>query len=962
MARKNFIKKIIGSMLALSLVMSFCVIPHAAADAQNSTAGSDDIVYDIDFDRFTAAGGTVDGTKVCGGAYAVESVTQKDGTAGNALKIHLSDNNTRSIAFNDTEKWLKLNPGKYTVTYDYMLTDANNGGTDKTVVWFSKVKQKTDSFWSQGENGQYIGRDSVMVDGSAEKNLWHTGSVTVNLAGHTAGWFGLTARTKTVNIYIDNIKITRIPQPEIYNFDNHDFYDGIAQTDEANAIDGLDGTTVNNNDSFLPMEGQTDHNGNQLIAQNGGLFNVVNVENGKSRSYYLNNEAVAYNNADEYPGLAGTGHNNVLRMGGNGQSAYIPVGRTVALNNGSGAAKPKAGTYKLSLEYYVAGDAVEQKARLHAVYNVTSTIGNAGVYALGGDEDENVICSVFNSSTVKTGEWIKYDTVITLSENADNFGFMIAAKSGSGRVTEVFLDNVKLEALADPGENAWNFDYGVNAVGGSKKSGGTYVVGADTSVSTDDNKMLVIASGSQYNGAERAAMLLSNGEAKHLEKGTYKLSFKYAFKETERTFSGGKITFGSINDKDNFIGTTDGQLTKILSINESTLTDGKTAATWYDTEHYFDVTDENGIYFGISVEWLKNIWYLDDITLTPLGVAGDNVWNFDYGTNKGMTAVYDDSKKIGGSGLFLIGNSGDEQANVLKLSPNVSLYDGAERGIILNNGETPAEITMGKYYKLSFKYKYMASEVLLGKNWKNAVISFSAFKANELSSDYGAWNFHDNRMKTFSGDALIQDGAWHEYTSGEFYAAGTGNMLLGISAAYLRGEMFIDDIVVEEYNKFEIVSGTNFTVDGDYIVMNSASTYVSELKEGAKYGNMFVVTHGDTVIDGDVFVSTGDTVELKYVDIDNADNIISYDKKTVVVPYDVNCDGEADVRDLIRIKKLTSGTGEIENSALLEKAVGAELRASGVAAVRKALLNAPAVSHSVTVNGQSVNDYVIVNP
>ena len=81
MARKNFIKKIIGSMLALSLVMSFCVIPHAAADAQNSTASSDDIVYDIDFDRFTAAGGTVDGTKVCGGAYAVESVTQKDGTA-----------------------------------------------------------------------------------------------------------------------------------------------------------------------------------------------------------------------------------------------------------------------------------------------------------------------------------------------------------------------------------------------------------------------------------------------------------------------------------------------------------------------------------------------------------------------------------------------------------------------------------------------------------------------------------------------------------------------------------------------------------------------------------------------------------------------------------------------------------------------------------------------------------------
>ncbi len=962
MARKNFIKKIIGSMLALSLVMSFCVIPHAAADAQNSTAGSDDIVIDIDFDRFTAAGGTVDGTKVCGGAYAVESVTQKDGTAGNALKIHLSDNQARSIAFNDTEKWLKLNPGKYTVTYDYMLTDAANGSAAETTVWFSKIKQKTDSFWSKGINGQYIGRDSVLVDGSAEKNVWHAGSVTVNLAGHSAGWFGLTAQTQLANVYIDNLKITRIPRPEIYDFDNHDFYDGIAQTDESNAIDGLDGTTVNNNDSFLIMTGQTDDKGNQIIAQNGGLFNVVNVENGKSRSYYLNDEAVAYNNADEYPGLAGTGHNNVLRMGGNGQSAYITVGRTAALNNGSGTVKPKAGTYKLSLEYYVAGDAVEQIARLHTVYNVTSTISNSGVYALAGSENENVVCSVFYSNTVKTGEWVRYSNVITLSEDADNFGFMVAANGGSGRVTEVFLDNVKLEALADPGENTWNFDYGVNSVGGGKKSGGTYVVGTDTSVSSDDNKMLIVASAALYNGQERAAMLLSNGEAKHLEKGTYKLSFKYAFKEAERAYSNSKISFGSINDKDNFSGTTSGQFTKILAIDESTLTDGKTAAVWYDTEYYFDVDDENGIYFGISVEWLNNIWYLDDITLTPIGASGDNVWNFDYGTNKGMTAGYDDSKKIGGSGLFLIGDSGDEQANALKLSPNVSLYDGAERGIILNNGETPAEITMGKYYKVSFKYKYTASEALAGKNWKNTVLSLSAFNGNELSNSYGAWNFGDHRLNTLSGDALARDGAWHEYTSGEFYAAGTGNMLLGISAAYLRGEMFIDDIVIEEYNKFEIVSGANFTVDGDYIVMNSASIYVSELKEGAKYGNMFVVTHGDTVIDGDVFVSTGDTVELKYVDIDNANNIISYDKKTVVVPYDVNCDGVADVRDLIRIKKLTSGTGEIENSALLEKAVGAELKASGVAAVRKALLNAPAVLHSVTVNGQSVNDYVIVNP
>lgn len=1149
MASKKFIRKIISSVLTLSLILSLCAAGFTTALAVTAAAEQDGPVYDIDFDNFAVAVGTeVDGTRVSGAAYSIVSATQKDGTTGNVLKIHLSDAATRGLALNNTSEWLKLDSGKYKVTYDYKVEAADGTGTT-TLVRLSKIYKKDDGFYLGADSHDYNKTAVNLVDGDAVQDEWQSNTVVADYRNHTEGWFGILATTGPVNVYLDNIKIYAIGQPTVYDFDSHDFCDGIVQDAANNEIDGLDGTTENTNTAFLP--GIDNKSEATVLGGNGGFFNVVNVDKGKSRSYYKDGAAVAYNDSEAYAGLSGNGHGNALRIGWNGESTSVTSDRAVMLNNGAEPLTLSAGTYQLTLDYYIAGDAALQEVQLQAMYNVKSAVQGMTVLMSDGTRAATVF---YAASGAETGKWVSYSGTVVLQENADSFGFAVfgANKDDVTRGTEIFLDNIKLTQKVDPGENTWNFDYGVNAVNTGIKSGGTYKVGVPEEVTADgnaiiiaindgstneggyngqdraamlltngnakhldkgiyqikfnyafkasqrantytdskigfgavnnkdsftgkavneftfksyvtesaltsgktegvwysetvavnvteesgidlclgtqglnyhwyidditvteledpgdnawnfdygvnavdggkksggvysvdvpdvpeaDGKALVIATADAYDGGMRTAMLLSNGEAKHLDKGDYRIEFKYAFAAPtkERTNTVSKIEFGSINNKSAFAGTVAGEMTPLLTVSEASLTNGKTEGTWYTASRYLTVEDENGIDFGLSVTGLNHYWYIDDIKLTRLEDAGSNTWNFDYGYNKGAVTAYNDTNKIGGSGVFGIEDTQSEQGKALVLPcASRDQYNGAERAIVLNNGAAQAKITAGKWYKLSFKYNYaidtdfsvlpVRKNAEGNANWNESETAFKLITVDsaKISGDFAKW--YCTQLHTVGSDKLTADGSWHEYSSGEFYVSGSGDIIIGLSATYLCGIMYVDDIKLEEASHYEIVSGSGFTVDGNYVIMDSANMYASELKDGSGYGEFLTVKRGDSEIDGDVFVATGDTVELKIYDIDNPESVIGCDKKTVAVPFDVNGDGSADLLDLVRLKKIAAGAVTAENEALLQKAVGGELNATGVANLKKALLTATPVNHSVTVDGAAISEYVIVNP
>ena len=982
MAKKNILKKIVGVVLALALLSSVCIMPQATNEFLPDGAQTT-LVYEFDFDTSTMTyGANVDGVQVCGGAYA-----QIAGKEGNGLKASIGDTtNYRSLAFNDpvNNKWLTLNAGSYYATYDYKVTAVKDTTTTATpILKFIKILKRDSGFWSNNADPNYQKSVSNDLIGDYDhlSTDWQQGGVYFDIDADNS-WFGLIAYTLKAAVILDNIKIYKITgyaQPAVYDFDSHNFYDGWAQTASENTIDGLDGTTRNDQIAFLTLTSNTN------VTGNGSYYNVVNVENGSSRSYFGDSTAVKYNNGTAYPGLAGSGHKNVLRFGWNATAnkpdALLP--RCVALNNGSEALTLNPGTYMVSFDYYVAGETTEATdVKMDVVYNFTNNINNSGFYVLG-DSAANIY-NVFSESPTKN-KWMSASVEVTVDAATNGFGFRFSSAAGTTRGTEVFLDNIKIEVPVepeDPGENTWNFDYGVNAVAGSNgklmNSGSVYVVGGYNAEGTDGNVLKIAIDNTQYNGDDRAAALYSNGTYKLLNKGIYKVKFDYLYTDLKTTNgydkTKGYIGFGTVKDTATFVGTAVGQLNITGKLIESTslVTSETEKDKWYSAECKFTVS-KDGLAFGIMCAGLGKAYCLDNIELEYIG---ENYFDFDAVNTK---VGFDSTNLIGGSSVF--GTATDTaQGKVLKMPADTVKYDGGQRGLVLNDGTAQSTITGGKFYQLSFKYKYTvdateSSENTITKRWdaknskfawadtdtKIALFAVDSANLSEKKGSFADWNY-SNVMCSVGRSALTADGEWQVYTSDVFLAPNSGkDVILGLSVTKLCGILYMDDILIKEVESNVLIeSGDNFTVDGDYIIMNGARTTVGELKEGSKYGQSFVVTRGETVInDDEAFVATGDTVELKYVDIDTPENTISYDQKTVIVLNDVNCDGDVDILDLVIVKKAVK-------NLLGEEFTPAELRALKIAdgggvtdaeitALRTELL----ATGNVTINAQAVNS---VNP
>ena len=107
--------------------------------------------------------------------------------------------------------------------------------------------------------------------------------------------------------------------------------------------------------------------------------------------------------------------------------------------------------------------------------------------------------------------------------------------------------------------------------------------------------------------------------------------------------------------------------------------------------------------------------------------------------------------------------------------------------------------------------------------------------------------------------------------------------------------------------------------------------------------------------DDEAFVATGDTVELKYVDIDTLENTISYDQKTVIVLNDVNCDGDVDILDLVILKRAKASLETLSDLQKRALNITGDVTDNEITALRTELL----ATGNVTINAQAVNS---VNP
>ena len=329
MAKKNILKKIVGVVLALALCSSVCIMPQATNEFLPDGAQTT-LVYEFDFDtagkKMSVNNAKVgDDVLVCGGAYQYANANKSlTGNGGEALYIYASDDQARNLAFNDTKKWLTLEAGSYYATYDYKVTKPVNSDPNKNLenpkpaIYFIKFVKS-----SYVHSAEYTSISSDLIgDYNAYNTIsteWQQGGVYFDIDASNP-YFGLREATHQAEVILDNIKIYKITgyaQPAVYDFDSHNFYDGWAQTASENTIDGLDGRTKNTNTEFLHGTfTMTGLSGTRSTAGIGGFYNVVNVESGSSRSYFVGGVRVPYN-SDSYPGLANSGHKNVLRFGWN---------------------------------------------------------------------------------------------------------------------------------------------------------------------------------------------------------------------------------------------------------------------------------------------------------------------------------------------------------------------------------------------------------------------------------------------------------------------------------------------------------------------------------------------------------------------------------------------------------------------------------------------------------------------
>lgn len=997
MQNKNMLlKKAAGLFTVFMLFLSVCYVPVTGTAPVEETQLP---LYTFDFDtdglRVEA---TVDGTLTSGGSYRLIDVSANDGV-GRALRISLSNDANRAIAFNNGSEWLTLSNGKYYITYDYMIEQNRDSGNSS--LKFIKITDKSSFSAYLGSQGTPVGED--LIDFDAEKNVWHSAAVTLRLTDISTCYFGLRAQLKDT-VYIDNIRIYSCvdDQPAVYDFDSHDFLDGIAQNDSSNITDGLSGEYYNGDDSFVLIENCSNGgvNAGEHYSSNSRFSNVVSVESGRSRSNTSDlavgdddgitagtaGNAYYYSNSEQYPGLSGSGHNNVLRLGLNEYAgAKSDVSRTVLLNNGSKPLSLSAGNYKISFDYYVAGSASEQNTKLWLTHNVNNAVYTDGKYYVSSSSIADVrVFDINNGITTDAGQWIHREYNVTYEEDADNIGFLVSSlRSEAGtRAAEVFLDNISVIKIDDPGENTWNFDFGVNAADGSVNTGGggTYAVGScDAAAEGTDGNVLKFGHTAAYHGDERSVAFLSDGSAKHLESGVYNITFRYLFTKIEgdatykeQLNSGyisdttGRIYFGGINDYENFRGTVSGQLTALLEIHESSLTSGKTEGVWYTYTDRIKVSDENGIYFGLSSRLLRNTMYFDDITVEA--VDGD-IFDFDTGSNRNMTALYDSGKLIGGSGIYTIAGTETEQGRVLKAPADLNAYNGEKRSIIFNNGSAPARYSRG-LYEVTFKYRYdLNSQPVNAESWQNNAAGINFVNLDEASigtSNYASWQ--TKILTGISGSELNGDGAWHEITK-SFYMD-IDNGILGLEAEYLRGVFEIDDIIIRktqcDYEK--ILSDDTYTVEGDIIKMPGSYIWISEFLDTVNYGNRMTVKNSDGIIieDKDQPIATGYIVELSFYDIITGQTVVT-DRKYVAVPNDLDGNGIMNILDLIRLKKLAAKDGAVVNDefaqkGLYEAVIGGEANAYAVAKFNTALLNAPSNQHNVTVSGNGISGYVIVKP
>lgn len=385
-----------------------------------------------------------------------------------------------------------------------------------------------------------------------------------------------------------------------------------------------------------------------------------------------------------------------------------------------------------------------------------------------------------------------------ISVSADNTYIGIASTSLNHYL---FLDDIVIEKIADTeisaaDTNIYNFDYGTNsdiAVGGESITGmsdGNTIPNIFSIYSSNTIQGNALRIGSK----NRRVLVLNDGiDSAKLDKGVYKISFKYFF-NANRTNIGGATGnadsdysfglgefIGDISAYDNYT-LINGNLNRWLSVDKTDWYDsaGSLKTGWQTAETTVTVYNDNSIIAFYSCG-IPCYTFIDDIRIE--NVTRKDTSTFDFETDgmavKGATLIDADgnSASTPNSGIFDIVS--DEEGNHLEITHS-------DNRILLFNEFKTANTFKSGFYRITFKYKWKNELVSEGKGADSGayfgfgeLADFSEYKNIAKGSDYVStrnkyidfngeldkWYYGVNVIKVSSDDSYISicvDGLHHK--------------------------------------------------------------------------------------------------------------------------------------------------------------------------------------------------------
>lgn len=263
------------------------------------------------------------------------------------------------------------------------------------------------------------------------KNSRFTGRKLIGVIATAAVITGLLAPALSLHSPVAAYTVSGENKTVTYTFEYADFADGISQDKNSILTDGT-AESLTFSATELAVVGREK-------AASSPVANVINLSKGKSRS-----EKADYSSESCYPSLA-VGHNNVLRLGVNGESLHTAGG--VMLNDGKIVLELSAGKYIIGFDYY-ATDAVKQNGTsLEIMNNASEVIKENGANFIG--EKRNTLETVFYGKNAVTGSWQTVAYTLEINERSRNIGFYADnLKKDGNSASEIFIDNITVSVIS----------------------------------------------------------------------------------------------------------------------------------------------------------------------------------------------------------------------------------------------------------------------------------------------------------------------------------------------------------------------------------------------------------------------------------------------------------------------------------------------------------------------------------